>query len=360
MRDTVLRPGEGARTARGRRPISDGIVRIGPCMAIPKVLRACGVDPATVVAEAGITLAVFDDADNAIPYATIGRLLASCVRRTGLADFGLRTGADAGIPALGLVGTLVQNSSDVGTALRGFVDHLGVQERGAIPVLRVDDAAVTLAYAILQPGVPATDQIADVALAIGCNVMRTICGPGWAPTAVTFVHPEPSQVAPYREFFGRGVRFGAAENAIVFPPHWLAHPIASANDGVRRSIEQQIRVVGTGEPRGADHMRRVLRMLVNDGEATEERLAHVFAMHRRTINRRLRADGTTFRQLVDEVHFEVARNLLDTTDLPVVRIAASLNYADASAFTRAFRRWSQTTPARWRLARRPKAAASAD
>jgi AraC-like DNA-binding protein len=54
---------------------------------------------------------------------------------------------------------------------------------------------------------------------------------------------------------------------------------------------------------------------------------------------------------VDEVRFEVARHLLETTDLSVVHIAGALSYADASAFTRAFRRWSRTTPAQWRQAR---------
>ncbi len=100
-------------------------------------------------------------------------------------------------------------------------------------------------------------------------------------------------------------------------------------------------------------MRRVLRTLLHTGGATETRLAHLFAMHRRTVNRRLQAEGTTFRRLVDDVRFDVARYLLESSTLSVTEIAGKLNYADASAFTRAFRRWSRTTPARWRLAHAP-------
>ena len=335
------------RASRGRRPIADGVFRIGPCMGIPAMLRAMAVDPALVVADAGLTLAVFDDADNVVPYATLGRLVASCAQRTGHADIGLRIGSEARLESLGVLGSLLQNSCDVRSALENLRTYMPLADGGGRVIFHADDTTAVVGYEIRQAGVPAADQIADGALAFACNIMRTLAGSEWAPTAVTLAHPEPADVAPYRRVFGRNVRFAARENAIAFPARWLAQPLSGANDSVRRLAERQIREAVSTHA-GVEPMRRVLRMLVHAGEATEERLAHVFAMHRRTINRRLRAQGPTFRQLVDEVRFEVARHLLETTDLSVVHIAGTLSYADASAFTRAFRRWSKTTPAQWR------------
>jgi transcriptional regulator GlxA family with amidase domain len=72
-------------------------------------------------------------------------------------------------------------------------------------------------------------------------------------------------------------------------------------------------------------------------------------MHRRTLNRRLEAQGTTFQNVLDEVRLESARQLLDVTKLPLIEIAASLGYAESSAFSRAFRRWSGDAPSRRRL-----------
>jgi AraC-like DNA-binding protein len=74
-------------------------------------------------------------------------------------------------------------------------------------------------------------------------------------------------------------------------------------------------------------------------------------MHSRTLNRRLNAFGTSFQALVDAGRFEIARQMLADSAMEVTQIAASLDYADASAFTRAFRRWSGTTPAVWRAKR---------
>jgi AraC-like DNA-binding protein len=52
--------------------------------------------------------------------------------------------------------------------------------------------------------------------------------------------------------------------------------------------------------------------------------------------------------LLEETPFEVARQLVESTRMPLVRVSAALGYADASAFTRAFRRWSGSTPIGWR------------
>jgi AraC-like DNA-binding protein len=71
-------------------------------------------------------------------------------------------------------------------------------------------------------------------------------------------------------------------------------------------------------------------------------------MHSRTLHRRLAASGTNFRTLVDECRYEIARQMLEDTDADVGHIASMLDYADTSAFARAFRRWSGTTPSRWR------------
>ena len=75
-------------------------------------------------------------------------------------------------------------------------------------------------------------------------------------------------------------------------------------------------------------------------------------MHSRTLNRRLNAFGTTFQQLLDETRFENARQMLEYSAIEVGEISDSLGYAAPGVFSRAFRRWSGTTPAEWRAARK--------
>jgi hypothetical protein len=90
----------------------EGTVRIGGTMAISAVLRSLGADPAEVLAEAGLDLKLFDDPDNSISHATRSRLISLCVARTGCSHFGLLLGRRGGLPSLGLVGYVAQQSRD--------------------------------------------------------------------------------------------------------------------------------------------------------------------------------------------------------------------------------------------------------
>jgi AraC-like DNA-binding protein len=75
-------------------------------------------------------------------------------------------------------------------------------------------------------------------------------------------------------------------------------------------------------------------------------------MHPRTLNRRLRRSGTTYRQIREECIHAHACQLLRETELTIDEIAARLHYAHTPTFIRAFHRWSGSTPAAWRAARR--------
>jgi AraC-like DNA-binding protein len=72
-------------------------------------------------------------------------------------------------------------------------------------------------------------------------------------------------------------------------------------------------------------------------------------MHPRALNRRLKAEGTTFRKLLNEVRFEVAGQLLLGTRMGVTEIAGALGYADTGAFSHAFSRMAGTPPHTWRV-----------
>jgi AraC-like DNA-binding protein len=102
-----------------------------------------------------------------------------------------------------------------------------------------------------------------------------------------------------------------------------------------------------------DQVRGVLRAALLTGCASAGEVAALFSIHSRTLNRRLHESNTSFRELVHEGRYEIARRMLETSSLNVTEVASALGYADASAFTRAFRRWSGTTPGAWRTLRRP-------
>jgi AraC-like DNA-binding protein len=275
------------------------------------------------------------------------------VEKTGCRHLGLLIGQQGGLHSLGLVGLLVKYSPDVGTALRSLVRYSHLHVRGATPTLTLDGHSAMLGYEIHQPRVEATEQTGDGAIALLFNVMRTLCGPDWKPVEVQFAHRRPENVAPYRRFFRAPLIFDVDQYAVVFAADWLSRQLPDTDPQLRRLLQKQIDALEVRH--GGDFLeqvRSVLRSALVAGHSTADQVAALFSMHARTLNRRLNASGIGFRELVDEGRFEIARQMLGDSAMNVRQIAAMLDYADASAFTRAFRRWSGTTPARWRAKQR--------
>lgn len=328
------------------------MVRIGVMHAIPAVLTSLGCNPAEVLAEVGVDPALFDDPDNLIVRTARGRVFDHCVARTGCGHFGLRLGQQGGLGSFGLVGALVTYSPDVGTAMRNLVRYLHLRVRGSAPTLAVDAGSVTFGYDIYAPEVEDTHQYADGAVAVMFNIARALCGPEWKPVEVRFAHPRPDNDRPFRRFFRAPLRFDAEQYALRFPADWLDRPIPGADRELLALVQRQIDALEAryrADP--PELVRRVLRTALLTGRFKAEHVAALFAMHSRTLSRRLKTCGTSFKQLADEGRHEIARQMLDDPHLEIGTIAASLDYADASAFTRAFRRWTGTSPGRWRLDR---------
>jgi AraC-like DNA-binding protein len=317
--------------------------------AIPAILESLGARPADVFAEAGIALALFDDPENLITLTDLGRLVKACVARTGCQHFGLLVGEHGGLQSLGLVGLVVKFSPDVATAMRRLSRYLHLYHGGQITTLVEDEGTAILTYDLYEPGTEAVDQIGDGALAILFNVMRALCGPDWLPREVQLARRKPVDVQPFRRFFRAPLRFDAEQDALVMSAHWLTRRLPGADVGLQRLLQSQIDALAAKH--GDDFpelVRSVLRTGLLTGHASADQVAALFSIHSRTLTRRLAAYGTCFKVLLDESRFAIARQMLLNTSLDVSRIAESLDYADASSFTRAFRRWSGTTPAAWR------------
>ncbi|MEZ5579625.1 MAG: AraC family transcriptional regulator [Candidatus Competibacteraceae bacterium] len=157
-------------------------------------------------------------------FTALGQSLEPVRGAEQLSHFGLLVGRQGGISSLGIVGLLSQHSPDVRTALRNFVLHLHLHDRGAVPTLEVQNETA-MGYTIYQKNVASTDQIYDGAMAIAFNLMKTLCGAKWQPSEVLFCHAEPVDREPYRAFFKVPLRFDAERTALVFPATWLGQPI---------------------------------------------------------------------------------------------------------------------------------------
>ena len=258
-------------------------------------------------------------------------------------------GAQEGFSALGIVGHLAQHSADVGEALRNVVDYLHHQEDGGVATLSIDGDVAALDYMVQQNDVVATDQIADGGMGIAVSAVRSLCGTSWNPIEVTLMRAKPADVTAYWRVFRAPVNFGAERNAMLFHARWLRHPLPAGDATLRAMVVD--RIAELENRRKAEFLtlvRKTIRTAILAGRSGIDEVAGDLAMNRRTLHRRLLPYGLSGAQLLEEIRFDIAQQLLENSATSMVDIALKLDYANASAFTRAFRRWSGQSPSQWR------------
>ncbi len=329
--------------------IGEGTLRVGPLLQMPEVAAEFGLALEPLFGEMGLPLSLLDDAERILDVQTAARLLTLCAERSGCPHWGLLVGQKAMPASLGVVGLALLDAATVGTALRGLILTLHLNGRAIVPTLVVRNGIATLGVSPYGDYEAGAQQVTDLAIAMAVNLMRALCGPQWAPAEAIFSCRVPADRRPYSRFFRAPLRFDAPMTALVFSADWLARAIPGASAVARRRLQAQIAALTDRQDLDlANRARRALFTLIAHDDVSVEAVSAMLGMHRRTLNRRLTEHGTAIATLLAEVRYQIARQLLADTDLPLVEIAATLNYTDASVFSRAFHTWSGQTPTAWR------------
>jgi AraC-like DNA-binding protein len=322
--------------------------RVGAFSGIPALVAQLGADPVSTLASAGLSPAALDDPEGRVPFAALCRLMEAGAARTSCAHFGLLAGKMWSLADLGMVGEMVANCPTVGDALQALIVYQHLNSSGGLGFLLERGGIMDAGYEIYHAGLTHTDQYYDAVLAGTFNFVRELAGPAWAPAEIFISHGRARDVAPYRRLLKVQPRFDAEFCAIRFDARWLKHPVEQSDPTRRQAALVQLEAAGRGE--FLDQVTRAVRKVLLHGKHSGDDVAQTLSLHRRTLNRRLKAQGTTFQRVLDQVRFDVARHLLAESSIALDDVAATLGYAGVSPFMRTFRRWAGTTPGQWRRA----------
>lgn len=323
-------------------------VRMGCAMTIPAVVRELGGDFRCIADAAAFPVALFDDPDNRAPADVVARLLEECARETGCPHFGLLVGQRVTMAALGRAGFIAKYSRDLEAALGSLVAGISYLHSGVDLSLGRHGQVVILGLTLHQDGYAGARHVEDAGMAIAVAVIREVCGAHWNPGEIRLIHARPADTMPYARFYRAPVRFGADGNALVFDRRWLNHRIAHSDPALREFLLGEFRRDLQAAPPLVEQVRHVMRPLMDARDCSAERVAGMMRMRVWTMNRRLADEGTSFRKLFDELRFEMACRLLKDTSQSLADISERLGFEYPAAFTRAFRRWADTSPSHWR------------
>ncbi len=172
---------------------------------------------------------------------------------------------------------------------------------------------------------------------------------------VQLPHDGKGRAEAYRQHFGCDVIFSAADGRLELDAGLLDKPLLRSDPASSRHLQQQCRMLIarlTSQGRFVDEVR--LLILARPGYFPDiGQVAEKLDISTRTLRRRLQQEGSSYRELLDEVRFGLAREYLANTRLPMEQVSRLLGYTEAANFSHAFRRWSGDSPSAWREAHGP-------
>jgi AraC-like DNA-binding protein len=298
-----------------------------------------------------LNLAALSKPDQRVPGATVERLWEEAARRTLDPCLGLHMGESHKSGALDILGYVVlscRSARDVLDRLARYAvilnDGLGVcvAREVELTVCRFDALISLDNYLTRAPRHPIEAMCAGVTV-----VMRHLAEHAIEPREITLCHSAPADISEHRRVFGLDVRFDGAENRMAFLTSDLDAAVRSSNPALLEVFERHANAAIDQIDQQGPISRRVVRLLserVKGTAPTLDELASALAMSARTVQRSLRLEGTSYQLLLDDVRRELAVRHLSVRGTSAAEVAFLTGFSEPSAFSRAFRRWTGTTP----------------
>jgi len=170
---------------------------------------------------------------------------------------------------------------------------------------------------------------------------------------VSFVYPAPTYEAEYTRFFETPVRFGQPSTSLVFARSLLDVPMPHNDKDVHEALRELAQRRLLRITQRTPYALRVRELLVQQGSPRSDmdQVARALGISPRSLRRRLAAEGKSYQSVVNEALAVVAENLLRDPLRTIQEVAYEMGFSDASAFHRAFKRWTGITPRSYLLSK---------
>lgn len=190
----------------------------------------------------------------------------------------------------------------------------------------------------------------ECALAAVTSILRRITGTRVTPSMVEFRHHAPADGEHHRSYFGCPVRFDSYSNSLRLSEAQLARRTLLGDDGLSTYLLARLDDLTTHKVGRSivDDVRAAVADALPDGQPSKTQVARRLGVSERTLHRHLADHHETFQAIATRARRDAAESLLTTSHHSIVEIAFLTGFSDQTAFSRAFKRWTGTTPAAFR------------
>ncbi len=173
-----------------------------------------------------------------------------------------------------------------------------------------------------------------------------------SPVEVSFAHGPPQDLDSHNAAFKCPVHFNQKDTYIAYRTPDLEMRTAKADHSINQFLVERVEEETNGIEISANRFSIDVENLIRDalpsGIPNIQEISRVLGMSSRTLTRRLAESDLTFRTLIQKVQQEISQQLLRSSSQSIAEIAYETGFSDQSAFHRAFKRWTGTSPVEYR------------
>jgi AraC-like DNA-binding protein len=320
---------------------------------IATTLRAYGCDPEPLFVAAGLDPGRVTDPNARFPMLRMQKLWKLAVSATGEPCLGLvaaRQFQPAMLHGLGLAWLVSDTLLDAFGRLVRYARLINSDLH-----FRLEEHPDTIDLIAMLPEMLPSDfeyTAADLGIAAFLRMCQITAGQPILPRHVTLQRPQPYCLVQFKEMFGTSIEYGTPENRLCFDRQLLTSHLASANPELARINDQVVTDYLARFDRESITMQvrsKIIHQLP-DGIPRQEVIADTLHVSLRSLQRRLKEEDTSFKDLLEETRQQLAQQYLRDTRRSIGEITYLLGFSEPSNFTRAFKRWTGKSPAQYRMA----------
>jgi AraC-like DNA-binding protein len=316
--------------------------------AIAAALHARGVDATALLQQAGLDPALLHKPGARYPVRAMTRYWELAVLAT---DDALplsvpRHVQPATMHALGLS---LRASRSLNDALLRMARYSRLVTDAADISIELDGAQLSVIYNPPRRDLKLADAAYLAFMATAVELGRMLAGTQHGLIACELRQPAPQDPLPFQHFFDCPLRFSAPRNRLIYTHAQLLRPLAGANDRAAHFYDTAAAeyLARFDANPVSQRLRELLIRALPSGEPSRANLAAALHLTPRTLLRRLQAEGTNWKELLNDVRRELALSYL-RQGRSAAEVTWLLGFSDPGNFTRAFKRWTGTRPSDWR------------
>jgi AraC-like DNA-binding protein len=315
-------------------------------------LNDLGMDPAVSLSKVGLTSEAARDPTIRLEVRTQIKFLELAAEEMQDEWLGLHLARSFDLREIGLVYYVMASSDLLADALRNAERYSQINNEGVRLRFRMQDRIAVIALDYVNIDRDTDRHHIEFWLVTLVRICRQVTNGRLSPSRVKTRHFRNGTPPEFRAFFGVDIEFGANADEIWFPQPLVSLPLVGRDEHLNELLRRYAEEALARKPRNRLTVRSkaedILSELLPHGRATASEVARRLAMSSRTLSRKLAEEGTSFAEILDQLRAALAKRYLHDETLPVSEIAWLLGYREVSSLTHAFKRWTGTTPQRFR------------